>query len=85
MNHDSTPRINLWYVWRLYTAIHPKRSHVILGDIVWAHDETKQLLHGLADVVVSGYFLILFVHITRLFIECYSSWTPPTVQISSRI
>jgi hypothetical protein len=33
-----------------------------LGDLVWAHEEAKQLLHGLAEVVVSGSFVRLRHH-----------------------
>ena len=61
-NHDSTSRIDLWYAWCLCTAVQPKRSHFILGDIVWAQEETKQFFHGLADVVVRGIFSLVHIH-----------------------
>lgn len=40
----------------------PKRLHFILGDIVWAQEETKQFFHGLADVVVRGTFSLVHIH-----------------------
>lgn len=47
--HGSTQSSHLRYELHAYL-------HLILkylpGDIVWAHDETKEMLGGLADIVV---------------------------------
>lgn len=48
--HDTAPRVVLWYALMLYTVI--RQSYRDLGDLVWAHEEARQLLQGLAEVVV---------------------------------
>jgi hypothetical protein len=57
-NHDSTscaPCVDLWYALCPYAVVAlltfgPQPTG---GDLVWAHEEMKQLFLGLAEVIVS--------------------------------
>jgi hypothetical protein len=77
-SHDSTSCIALWYALRSYSAV------VVLtqptgGDLVWAHEEVKQLFDGLAEVTVST---LLSPSTSTLYIVSLPrrTWTLPTVK-----